>query len=149
MRICRVFVASVLIGMAGCQPSAEKPVVEENEMPASAALESLIRQYVDVEWAKNKPGELRDVSAEAFLQEIDMQRQQPIVEFTRRRRLAEPFDVLCANRGDFLHADEVAQDVCRPARIHAHFQFRGICSRKFGRLRRATCRGISLSIAAC
>lgn len=75
MRKFRVLVTGLLIGMAGCQPSAEKVVVEENELTASAALESLIRQYVDVERAKDEPGELRDVSVEAFLQEIDMQRQ--------------------------------------------------------------------------
>jgi len=75
MRISRMFAVSLIIGLVGCQSPAEKPGVEETESTASAALESLIRQYVDAERARDEPGELRDVSAEAFLQEIDTQRQ--------------------------------------------------------------------------
>ena len=75
MRIFYVFVVSLLVGVVGCQPAAEKQVVEAKGPTASVALESLIRQYVDVERARDEPGELPEVSAEAFLQEIDMQRQ--------------------------------------------------------------------------
>ena len=75
IRIFSVFVVSLLIGVVGCQPADEKPAVEANESTASVALESLIRQYVDAERARDEPGELPEVSAEAFLQEIAMQRQ--------------------------------------------------------------------------